>query len=144
VLAGSLLVKRSTERLGVGPILLAGLVASAIGWVLMPLIPATLFGSATGSVALYAIAMFWVDFGATLFYIPYGALRQKVTPDPMLGRMVATMRFLTVAMAPIGSMVAGVLGERLGVRAGLACVGVGALALVLATLFASGLSKVKD
>lgn len=144
VLAGSLLVKRLTERFGVGPVLLAGQVSSAIGWVLLPVVPPALFGSATASAVLYAIAIFWVDFGATLFYIPYGALRQKVTPDPMLGRMIATMRFSTVAMAPVGSLAAGVLGERFGVRMGLSCVGAGALAFALIALFASGLSKVKD
>jgi hypothetical protein len=79
-----------------------------------------------------------------LFFIPYSALRQKVTPDAMLGRMIATMRFLTVAMAPAGAALAGALGERFGVRNGLLCVGAGALALVLATAFASGLRQVKD
>lgn len=143
VLAGSLLVKPLTLRFGVGPVLLLGQVGSAIGWVLMPLIPAALWGSMTATAALYAVAMFWVDFGATLFYIPYGALRQKVTPDPMLGRMIATMRFLTVAMAPVGSMLAGVLGERFGVRTSLACVGVGALGLVLAASLGD-LRKVRD
>jgi hypothetical protein len=88
--------------------------------------------------------MFWIDCGATLFYIPYGALRQRVTPDHMLGRMVATMRFATVAMAPIGSALAGALGEVAGVRTGLATVGAGAVGVVLATAFLSGLHKVKD
>jgi Na+/melibiose symporter-like transporter len=144
VLAGSVLVKRLTNRLGVGTVLLVGQMASALGWVIMPTIPATLFGSAIASAIAFGIAVFFVDLGATLFFIPYGALRQKVTPDAMLGRMVATMRFLTVAMAPIGAMVAGVLGQQIGVRNALACIGVGAIALVLAKLFASDLRKVKD
>jgi hypothetical protein len=144
VLLGSMLVKPLTTRYGTGTVLLWGQLASAIGWMLMPAIPAALFGSPTISAAVYGLAIFFVDFGATLFYIPYGALRQKVTPDPMLGRMIATMRFLTVAMAPIGSMIAGALGQQLGVRTALACVGVAAMLLTLATLFGSGLRQMKD
>jgi Na+/melibiose symporter-like transporter len=144
VLAGSFLVKPLTRRVGIGNVLLAGLAASTVGWVVMPLIPASLFNSAVASATVYGIAMFFVDLGATLFYIPYGALRQKVTPDAMLGRMIGTMRFLTVAMAPVGSMIAGVLGQQFGVRNALGCIGVAAFAQVLATLFASDLRKVKD
>jgi MFS family permease len=144
VLAGSFLVKPLTNRVGIGNVLLAGLAASTVGWVVMPLIPASLFNSAVASATVYGIAMFFVDLGATLFYIPYGALRQKVTPDAMLGRMIGTMRFLTVAMAPVGSMIAGVLGQQFGVRNALGCIGVAAFAQVLATLFASDLRKVKD
>jgi hypothetical protein len=144
VLLGSVLVKPLTSRLGVGTVLLLGQIGSAIGWMLMPTIPSALFGSATASAAVYGLAMFFVDFGATLFYIPYGALRQKVTPDPMLGRMIATMRFLTVAMAPVGSIIAGALGQHFGVRSALACVGVAATVMTLATLFGSGLRQVKD
>jgi MFS-type transporter involved in bile tolerance (Atg22 family) len=58
--------------------------------------------------------------------------------------MIGTMRFLTVAMAPVGSMIAGVLGQQFGVRNALGCIGVAAFAQVLATLFASDLRKVKD
>jgi MFS family permease len=144
VLLGSVLVKPLTSRLGVGTVLLLGQIGSAIGWMLMPAIPAALFGSATATAAVYGLAIFFVDFGATLFYIPYGALRQKVTPDPMLGRMIATMRFLTVAMAPAGSIIAGALGQHFGVRNALACVGVAAIAMTLATLFGSGLRQVRD
>jgi MFS family permease len=144
VLLGSVLVKWLTARLGIGTVLLSGQVASAIGWMMMPAIPAALFGSALASAAVYGLAVFFVDFGATLFYIPYGALRQKVTPDPLLGRMIATMRFLTVAMAPIGSMIAGALGQQFGVRTALACVGAAAMLLTLTAVFGSGLRRMKD
>jgi MFS family permease len=144
VLAGSMLVKPLTLRLGTGGALLVGIVASAPGFVLLPVISPHLLGSATATATSYAICMFWIDCGATLFFIPYGALRQKVTPDAMLGRMVATMRFLTVAMAPIGSALAGAIGEQWGVRTALSVVGGAAVAVVLATTFLAKLGKVKD
>jgi hypothetical protein len=62
----------------------------------------------------------------------------------MLGRMVATMRFATVAMAPTGSVLAGALGEVAGVRAGLLTIGAASVCTVLATAFLSRLHKVKD
>jgi MFS family permease len=144
VLAGSVMVKPLSRRLGTGAAIIAGLCASAIGFVLLPTIPPALFGSAAATAAAYGVAMFFLDCGATLFFITYSALRQRVTPDAMLGRMVATVRFLAVAMAPIGALTAGAVAERFSVRAGLACVAAGATMLVLVTVFAGGLHKMKD
>ena len=47
--------------------------------------------------------------------------RLAITPDRLLGRMTATMRFLTVAMAPFGSLVGGAgapLAGPVGLRRG--------------------------
>jgi hypothetical protein len=144
VLAGSVLVKPSARRFGTGGALLAGIVVSALGFMLLPLIPANLLGRTIGTVVAYGFCMFLIDCGATMFFIPYSALRQRVTPDDMLGRMIATMRFSTVAMAPIGSVLAGTLGEFAGVRTGLVTISVAAVGVVLATAFVSGLHKVQD
>jgi MFS family permease len=144
VLAGSMLVKPLTRRLGTGASLLGGLVVSGCGFILVPAIQPALSGSDAATAAAYGAVIFCIDCGATLFFIPYSALRQQVTSDAMLGRMIATMRFLTVAMAPVGAALAGALGERFGVRNGLLCVGAGAFALILATAFAGGLRQVKD
>ncbi|TFW32010.1 MFS transporter [Massilia horti] len=143
VLAGSLLVKRLSVRLGTDGTLKAGLFSSALGLVLLPCAGPAMFGSAIAGIAVFAIAIFWIDCGATLFFIPYGALRQRVTPDPLLGRMVATMRFLTVAMAPLGAMAAGWLAQEISVRTALICVGAAAAALSIAVAV-SGLPQVKD
>jgi MFS family permease len=142
VLAASVAVKPLTRRFGTGWAIVAGLLASAIGFVLLPAIPATLAGSPT--TAAYAVAIFWIDCGATLFFIPYGALRQRVTPDEMLGRMVATMRFLTVAMAPLGAIGAGALAGQVGVRASLACVGAASVMLLLASVLAARLHRLEE
>jgi len=45
--------------------------------------------------------MLLFDFGGVTWGINYLALRQAITPDRLLGRMTATMRFLTVAAAPV-------------------------------------------
>jgi MFS family permease len=142
VLVASIAVKPLTRRWGTGWAIVAGLFASALGLVMLPAIPATLEGSAT--TAAYAVAVFCIDCGATLFFIPYGALRQHVTPDEMLGRMVATMRFLTVVMAPPGAIAAGALAGQVGVSASLACVGAASIMLLLASVFAARLHRIRE
>ncbi|MGK5629301.1 MFS transporter [Streptomyces sp. URMC 123] len=44
------------------------------------------------------------------------ALRQHVTPDPLLGRMNATFRFLLTGALAVGSALGGLVGETAGVR----------------------------
>lgn len=47
------------------------------------------------------------------------SLRQRLTPDPLLGRMNATFRFMLTGAIAIGSGVAGLIGEFAGVRTAL-------------------------
>ncbi|MET9652032.1 MFS transporter [Streptomyces sp. NPDC006460] len=44
------------------------------------------------------------------------SLRQRMTPDPLLGRMNATFRFLLTGALAIGAAASGLLGELVGVR----------------------------
>ncbi len=144
VFAGSMLLKPLGRRFGTGATIAIGLSASSLGFVLMPAIPRDFMGSSSASAIAYAVVVFWLDCGAILFFLPYLALRQRVTPDAFLGRMTSTMRFLTVAMAPLGAAGAGMLGERFGVRGGLAFVALGAAVLTLATLAGTRLRHVKE
>lgn len=144
ILAGSVLVKPLSHRYGTGRAILVGLCCCALGFTLMPAIPRALLGSAAASAVAYAVVVFLLDCGATLFFVPYIALRQRVTPDAMLGRMVATMRALTVATAPLGALAAGALAERFSVRAGLMCIAAGGLLLATGAVCATRLGQVKD
>jgi predicted MFS family arabinose efflux permease len=76
--------------------------------------------------------MLLFDFGAVLWGINYLSLRQAITPDRLLGRMTATMRFLAVAAAPLGSLVGGALATQIGLRQTLWAVGV--LGLILSVV----------
>jgi MFS family permease len=144
VLASSMLLKPLSRRFGSGGTILIGLCCTALGFVLMPAIPVTLFGSASATAIAYAIVVLLFDCGAMLFFMPYLSLRQRVTPDAYLGRMVSTMRFLTVATAPLGALAAGIVADHFSVRTGLACVAIGAVALAVSMLLGSDLRKVKD
>ena len=129
VLASSMLLKPLTKRYGASGTILIGIGLTAFAFTMTPLIPARLFGYPAASAAACAALSFFLDCGVMLFFMPYSAVRQKVTPDAYLGRMVSTMRFLTIAVAPLGALAAGYIGEHFSVRAGMGCVAVGAIVL---------------
>ena len=126
----SVFAERLSARIGVGPVIVAGLMVTAAGWQTFGLL------GGSGWVAMLALgaAMLVFDFGAILYAINYLALRQAITPDRLLGRMTATMRFLTVASAPLGSLVGGALATAIGLRGTLLVVGALGLALALAAV----------
>jgi len=132
--AGCVLASASAERLsarfGIGPVIVHGLILSAFGWQAYGLIggPPWLAG------LLLGMAMLVFDFGAILYAINYLSLRQAITPDRLLGRMTATMRFVTVASAPIGSLVGGALASQIGLRSTLLAVGMLGLLLSAAAV----------
>ena len=117
--------ERLARRFGVGPLIVYGLLLTAFGWQAFGLIR----GSTVVATAALGVGMLLFDFGAVLWGINYLSLRQAITPDRLLGRMTATMRFLTVAAAPLGSLAGGALATAIGLRNTLLTVGVLALAL---------------
>jgi MFS family permease len=119
--------QRLSQRLGIGPVIVHGLILTAFGWQAFGLVA----GPAWMATLALGIAMLVFDFGAVLYGINYLALRQAITPDRLLGRMTATMRFLTVAAAPLGSLAGGALATAIGLRATLLTVGALGLALAV-------------
>ncbi|MYM28574.1 MFS transporter [Duganella sp. CY15W] len=135
VLVSSLMLKPLVQRYGPTGAMLIGVGLCAFAYTMTPLIPANLFGYPLASAMACAAMSFFLDCGVMLFLMPYTTLRQKVTPDAYLGRMVSTMRFLTVAIAPVGALSAGYLGEHFSIRTGLACVAAGSMVLMLLLAF---------
>ena len=85
-------------------------------------------------VALFPLTLMMFSTGAVLIFINFLALRQSVTPAPLLGRMTSTMRWLILIPAGPGALLGGWLGEHHGLRSSLAVAGGGALVLALAAL----------
>lgn len=131
VLVSSLLLKPLNRRYGAGGTMLIGIGLCAFAFAATPTIPPNLFGLPMASAMACAAMSFFLDCGVMLFLMPYTIMRQKVTPDQYLGRMVSTMRFLTVAVAPIGALAAGYIGEHFSIRTGLACVAAGGVVLTV-------------
>jgi len=110
-IVGSVLGRRISARIGPGPCLVLGYAVTGVGWLLPAIAPANALG-----VAAFALMMSLFTMGAVFIFINFLALRQAVTPAPLLGRMTATMRWLTLLAAPGGSLLGGWLGEHLGLR----------------------------
>jgi len=125
--------ERLSQRFGIGSVIVYGLTLTAFGWQAFGLVSGTPW---VATIAL-GLAMFVFDFGAVLYGINYLALRQAITPDRLMGRMTATMRFCTVAAAPLGSMMGGALATSIGLRATLLVVGALGLALAVGATIGS-------
>ncbi|MCE2968760.1 MAG: MFS transporter [Burkholderiales bacterium] len=126
-LAASVVGNRVAWRLGPGATLLLGFAVTGAGWLLGALAPASPLG-----VAMFCAMLFCFGVGAILIFITFLALRQAVTPAPLLGRMTSTMRWLILLPAGPGALIGGWLGEHYGLRAALAFAGTGVLLLAFA------------
>jgi MFS family permease len=122
--AGSALGHRISRWLGVGPCLLVGFAICGFGWLQLAIAP-----SSTWGVVAFVTMLACFGLGAVLIFITFLALRQAVTPAPLLGRMTSTMRWLILLPALPGALLGGLLGEHLGLRWSLGCAGVSALLL---------------
>jgi MFS family permease len=122
----STLGHRLSRRIGPGPCLTLGVALNGLGWLQLALVP-------RGSLAVFSYVLMLVCFsmGAVLLFINFLALRQAVTPEPLLGRMTSTMRWLILIPAGPGALLGGYLGEHLGLRAAMGFGGVGALLLAV-------------
>jgi predicted MFS family arabinose efflux permease len=117
---------RISRRIGPGPCLVLGFAVCGAGWLMLSFAPANAFG-----VAAFALMLLMFAAGAVLVFINFLALRQAVTPEPLLGRMTSTMRWLILIPAGPGALLGGWLGEHVGLRASLAFAGCSALLLAL-------------
>ena len=120
----SIVGSRVSRRFGPGPTLLLGVAICGVGWLLGAIAPASAIG-----IAMFAAMLMLFGIGAVLIFITFLAMRQAVTPAPMLGRMTSTMRWLILLPAGPGALLGGWLGEHVGLRASLVFAGSAALAL---------------
>jgi MFS family permease len=121
-ITASVFGNRVSRRVGPGPCLVLGIAVCGFGWSMLALAPANAFG-----VVAFALTLMCFSSGAILIFINFLALRQAVTPEPLLGRMTSTMRWLILIPAGPGALLGGWLGEHFGLRASLGFAGVTAL-----------------
>ena len=129
---------RLSRRIGPGPSLPLAIGVCAVGWLLLAIAPANHWG-----VAAFAFMLFAFGVGAVLIFINFLALRQAVTPEPLLGRMTSTMRWLILLPAGPGALIGGWLGEHVSLRAALMFSGVGALLLAAVAISLATIRNVK-
>lgn len=123
--AGALVAASLSRRLGVGPTMQAAVALFGPAALIVALAPPDL--------AVYAVgAMVLLDsFGIGVHGVNQVSLRQAITPEHLRGRMSATVRFLILGSIPLGTMLGGLLGSALSLRA---AIWVGACGLFLASL----------
>jgi predicted MFS family arabinose efflux permease len=120
----SILGHRISRRVGPGPSLLIGFAVCGAGWLLLAVAPANRWG-----VAAFATMLVLFSAGAVLVFINFLAMRQAVTPAPLLGRMTSAMRWLSLMPAGPGALLGGYLGEKIGLQAAMGFAGATALLL---------------
>jgi MFS family permease len=90
---------------------------------------------ATASIAANAAALTVASGAGVAWNIVTVSLRQRITPDHLLGRMNATYRLLGWGGMPIGAGLGGLVGELFGVRAVFLVAGLASLLLVPVAAF---------
>jgi MFS family permease len=128
-LVGALLADPIIRRLGRSRSLFLGILGG-VGTV----------GIAAVTTAPLVIATAFIIGGITnaLWNVVAVSLRQRITPDRILGRINSSYRLVAWGTRPLGAAAAGVLGELLGLRAVFAI----AAALILVTLI--GMTQITD
>jgi MFS family permease len=107
-LAGSLAAGRVRKRVGIPVALAAALALAGV---------ANLAISVTGFVPLIAVMMVAVAFAGGVWNVLTNSLRQAVTPDRLLGRVQSAHRLLSWGAIPFGTLLGGVAGRVVGLRA---------------------------
>lgn len=107
-LAGCLLAGRLRSRLGIPLAISAALALAGI---------ANLTIAATDVVPLVSLMMVAVAFAGGVWNVLTNSLRQAVTPDRLMGRVQSAHRLLSWGAVPFGTLLGGVAGRMLGLRA---------------------------
>jgi len=111
-LFGASLSNALARRIGIGPTIWGCCFAYTAALLLVPLAHGPLwFGT-----AMLMIAQLGGDGFAVAFMIPSTSLRQAVLPSALLGRVAAFFHAVNGAMTVLGALLAGLLGEWLGIR----------------------------
>jgi MFS family permease len=130
-LAGSLLSLKALGRFGPGPTAFWATVIGNAAFLLVPLA-----GGPIGvTVAILALAQALIGLSGPVAQVSMGSLRMRLTPNDMQGRVVATFRGLSLGLAPVGALAAGLLAQAVGLRLILFIFALGVLAPIAVMWF---------
>ncbi|HLX37296.1 MAG TPA: MFS transporter [Candidatus Binataceae bacterium] len=124
-LVGAAVTTRMVDKLGVGRAMALGLAAMGVGYALLTLA----HGAGAVSIALLVGQQLIGDSFGTIYFVTQTSLIQRVAPSQMLGRVVASVRFLGLGAGLIGSLLGALTASVIGLRY---AVGLGALLLLVA------------
>jgi MFS family permease len=129
-LLGTFLVGPLTRRFGIGPIILATVLAGSLTAFLIPLA----HGPVLVGFGMLALCQAF-DAGQPIYEVNVLTLRQSITPPRLLGRVNAATHVLEGGVGPLGAIVAGLLAGQIGMRPTLYGAALGICASVAWLLF---------
>lgn len=132
-LLGAMMVPRMARLVGEGTLIPLSAAISALFVFLIPV--SALVPDKWLSLALLIVS----EAGSSFFVLAYNimqvSMRQRICPPRLLGRMNASVRFVVYGVMPLSALVAGGLGEWLGVVPSMWISAVGSLLAVAPVLF---------
>lgn len=137
-LIGALVAGRVAAAFGTGRCIVGSMVVSAAGLAVVPFAPATPVPAIVVLITGFVVH----GFGMSIFNVHSLSARIALAPTGLLGRIQATFRLIIYGTIPIGALLAGVLGNLVGIRAAI-MLGAAPL-LVLSTLFWFGAVRHAD
>jgi MFS family permease len=109
-LAGALLANRVAAAVGVGRAIIFSAFIGGPAALLVPLAPHD------NPLPFLVIAQVVLGFGVVVYNVNQLSFRQAICPERMQGRMNSVMRFIVWGTIPIGTLLGGVLGSRVGLQ----------------------------
>ena len=107
-LIGAFTASRIPERIGVGRAIVGSAFVAAPSTLLVP------FATHDTALLLIGGGGFIGGWANVVYNVNQVSLRQAITPEPMLGRMNATMRFIVWGTIPIGQIIGGAIATVFG------------------------------
>ncbi|HET7768855.1 MAG TPA: MFS transporter [Chloroflexota bacterium] len=116
VLVGAAIAARAAKWLGFAGALICAILLAAVGLLTQALAGSLLPISPIAVGAALIAGQFLTSVGLPIYNVNQVSLRQAITPDHLLGRMNASVRFMIWGTMPIGAVIGGLLGERIGLQ----------------------------
>lgn len=136
-IVGAMLARRIAAAFGTARTVWLSIALTAPAALLIPLT------AGGGRLACFVIGIFVLEVGVLVYNVTVVAWRQAYVPPQLIGRVVATMRFLLYGTIPIGGLLGGALAGWISVREAMWVLVVGNLVMPL-LLIASPLRLLRD
>ena len=114
---GAAVASRVATRLGLGRAMILGLAGAALGNALIPLVPD---GAIAVGIVLLIIQQLVGDSSGSVYEILEVSLTQTIVDGRILGRVNATVEFVTTLTALVGAVGGGIAAEVIGLRGAMA------------------------
>lgn len=124
-LAGALVSRQASARLGMGRTMQVGVALFGPSMLLFALAPPTWAGPA------FTLMVFAHGFGISIHNVNQVTVRQLLTPDDLRARVAAVFRLAIFGAIPVGTVIGGLVAEAFGLRTALVA---SALGLALGSL----------